>query len=312
MNFNLYQGGKKRTLPDARINNRLNDPAHYIPSTGLANAVNMALHLNLPLLVTGEPGSGKTLLAHHVAYTFDLGHPLVFNTQTDSAAKDLFYQYDGLGHFQFSQNQREMLGTDEVEARFIRYQALGAAIRSQGRKVVLIDEVDKAPRDFPNNILAALESLEFDVPEIGKRYGAQPENLPIVIMTSNSEKNLPDAFLRRVVFYHIPFPSEEQLLQILKVRTQGFNDEELRLLIGYFANLRGSRALKLSKPPATAELLYWVIALQKMDFPAYKLQDLKSLDRLEREMLRISHTVLVKNAQDMAFIAENMDRIIRD
>lgn len=302
MSINLYDRRGKGGLPPVDINPRFHDPALYFPDQGLINAVNVALGINQPLLVTGEPGSGKTQLAYHLAHRFELGTPFVFNTQTDSIVRDLFYWYDTLGHLQYAQSQREFLNPEEVEQRFIRYQALGAAIRLDRRCVVLIDEIDKAPRDLSNNILAALESMEFQVSEIGKTYRAAPENYPVVIFTSNSERNLPDAFLRRLVFYHIPFPSDESLMEILAARVDGFSGDEMKLMITHFSSLRDSRTIKIAKPPGVAELLNWAIILKKMAFPIYKLEDTRSLDAGEMRLLRSSYSLLIKNARDLAAI----------
>ena len=175
--FHHYQPSGQAQLPDIPANTRLNDPSLYMPPPGLVSAVNVALNLRLPLLVTGEPGTGKTDLARHIAFFFGLGDPLVFNAQTSSAAKDLFYRYDALGHFQYTQTQKNLLSPDELEEKFIQYEALGQAIRHNRRAVVLIDEIDKAPRDLPNDVLAALENLSFKVPEINKSYTADPLDL---------------------------------------------------------------------------------------------------------------------------------------
>ena len=176
MSFNLYTKKTRKPFVSVQMNPKINDPSLYIPSDGLVNAVNVALNLAQPLLLTGEPGTGKTRLADHVAWIFHLEDPLVFNAQTTSSVKDLFYRYDALGHFQYSQTGNKILSDDEVEDRFIQYQALGQAIRENRQFLVLIDEIDKAPRDLPNDILAALENLEFSVPEINKRYKSNPEN----------------------------------------------------------------------------------------------------------------------------------------
>ena len=148
MNFNLYGNGEKGTLEAFVPNDNINNPALYIPSQGLKDAVNVALALGQPMLLTGEPGTGKTQLAFHVAHFFGLGDPLIFNAQTSSTATDLFYRYDALAHFQYNQNSAIPLSIKELEDRFVHFNALGEAIKQQKRVVVLIDEIDKAAR-FP-------------------------------------------------------------------------------------------------------------------------------------------------------------------
>ncbi len=299
MSFNLYAKEGQRDLPGFEYNARLNDPSLYKPSTELVNAVNVALALGQPLLLTGEPGTGKTQLAHHIAWFFKLGKPLVFNAQTTSSASDLFYKYDALGHFQYSQNNAETLSPDELERRFIRYQGLGAAIQSDKRQVVLIDEIDKAPRDLPNDVLAAIEDLEFGVPEIGKSYKTQTEKRPIIIITSNSEKNLPDPFLRRVVYFHIPFPDAAALLEIVSSKVDGYTSEELAQLVQHFERIRTDKNLKLKKLPATAELIFWTMLLKKFQFKVAKLSDTRKLSAEEKEHLLTSYSVLAKTKEDL-------------
>ncbi len=298
MSFQLYAQTGQKALPDFQFNHRLNDPSLYVPSQELVNAVNVALTLGQPLLLTGEPGTGKTQLAHHIAYFFQLGEPLVFNAQTTSNAKDLFYTYDALGHFQYNQNNPEALSAVQVEQRFIRYQALGEAIRAQVRKVVLIDEIDKAPRDLPNDVLAAIEAMAFDVSEVGKFYKADNHLRPIVVITSNSEKNLPDAFLRRVVYYHIPFPSPEALLEIVSAKIDGYDQVALEPLVAHFNQIRTDKSLKLKKNPATAELIFWAMLLYSMGFDPQVLGN-GSLSPKDQETLLTSYSVLAKTQEDL-------------
>jgi|UPI000591E61E MoxR-like ATPase len=312
MSFHLYGAEGQQALPPITLNERINDPALYLPAPGLVSAVNVALNLGLPLLLTGEPGTGKTQLAYHIAHYFSLGDVLVFNAQTTSSAKDLFYRYDALGHFQHSQTQSDALSAEEIERRYIRYQALGAAIRSEKRRLVLIDEVDKAPRDLPNDILAALERLEFDVPEIDKSYATSKDNRPIIIMTSNSEKNLPEPFLRRVAFYHIDFPTAQELLHILQRKVEGYDGPEgtgkLQAIIDHFEHIRSRTSVKLRKDPATAELIQWAALLHKLGFGVRQLSDPGSLSEKARADLKLSYCVLAKNKDDLDQLHRMIDQ----
>ena len=301
MSFKIYGKSGQSALPDFQNNPKLNDPALYIPSDALIDAVNVALSLGQPLLLTGEPGTGKTQLAYHIAHYFGLGSPLVFTAQTSSTAMDLFYKYDALGHFQYNQNSKDPLSIEALEDRFIRYNALGEAIRTQKRAVVLIDEIDKAPRDLPNDVLFAIEKLKFRVPELDKSYESIPNLRPIIILTSNSEKNLPDAFLRRVIYYHIPFPSAEDLLKILNSKTTGIPEADMAKAIAHFSEIRD---MKLKKSPATAELIFWVLLLQNIGFPMSKIGG--TMSDSEKEMLRMSYSVLAKNKEDLMSLKDNL------
>jgi len=277
----------------------------YIAEPALQRAVNLAIFLGQPLLLTGEPGTGKTELARHLAQRLSPDGGLedfyAFNTKTTSTAQDLFYRYDSLRHFQFAQNQAEPLSDEEVENRFVQYQALGKAIKSGRRGIVLIDEIDKAPRDFPNDILDVMAELSFEVPELGlvgkQRVRTLPEYRPIVIMTSNSEKALPDAFLRRCVFYHIEFPSPEQLQRILLAKGSVFNATEVQKVVAHFHQIR--QACKRKKP-ATAELLQWTMVLEQLHQSGeLPIGQLDSASGAAREALLGSYSLLVKDKEDL-------------
>jgi MoxR-like ATPase len=311
--FNLYAGNGSNIrdrgleLPSFRSVTQLNDPAGYLASKGLTDAVNVALALGQPLLLTGEPGTGKTQLAASIAHELGLPSPLVFYTKTTSTAKDLFYRYDAVRHFHDAQFRREELPIED----YITYEALGLAIllainpqqanpflpehlRDGGprRSVVLVDEIDKAPRDMPNDILNEIENLSFTVRETGRTFTAEQGYRPILVLTSNSEKNLPDAFLRRCVFYHIDFPDAERLKEIVRRRlalSDSFTPEMLDHAISHFESIR---ELTLKKKPATAELLSWIRVLEKMQL------DVGNLKPGEAEALAFTYSILAKNQED--------------
>ncbi|HJQ23189.1 MAG TPA: MoxR family ATPase [Blastocatellia bacterium] len=285
----------------------LDDPAYYIAEKGLRDAVNVALALGQPLLVTGEPGTGKTQLAYSLAFELGLAAPLVSQTKTTSTSKDLFYRYDALGHFHDAQFRKEATRVED----YVAYEALGLAIllsmspadanrhlperlrdRGPARSVVLIDEIDKAPRDLPNDVLNEIETMSFTVRETGQTFVADQRYRPILVLTSNSEKNLPDAFLRRCVFYHIAFPDQERLKRIVQSRLRlqpDFTPQMLEHAIRHFEEIR---EMALKKKPATAEFLAWVQILEKMRL------DVANLKPGEAEALAFSYSILAKSKED--------------
>lgn len=293
----------------------LSDPADYLAEPGLADAVNVALTLGQPLLVTGEPGTGKTHLAGSVAHELGLPPPLVFHTKTTSTARDIFYRYDSLRHFHDAQFRREDLTIES----YITYEALGLAIllsadpaeanpylpehlRDKGplRSVVLVDEIDKAPRDLPNDILDEVENFSFTVRETGRTFRAEQGYRPILILTSNSEKNLPDAFLRRCVFYHIPFPEKGRLKEIVRRRLRLNADFTPQMLEHALEHFEQIRELSLKKKPATAEMLSWIRVLEKMQL------DVRDLKPGQAEALAFTYAILAKSSEDRALIARHI------
>ena len=217
----------------------------YIASDELIRSVNIAAALKKPLLVKGEPGTGKTMLAEAVAKSLDM-ELLIWNIKSTTRAQDGLYVYDTVQRLYDS--QFGTAGVDDI-GKYIRMGKLGEAFQREKQVVLLIDEIDKADLEFPNDLLWELDQMEFYIPETGETVKAKER--PIVIITSNAEKELPDAFLRRCIFHYIAFPEKEESL------LQGALDALYRI-----RNLPG-----LSKKPATSELLDWIMALRLGGIP---------------------------------------------
>lgn len=325
MSVHFYTGDGRQQRPDTPVNlpvspyTQLTLPQHYYADPGLVDACNVALLLGQPLLLTGEPGTGKTQFVYNLAWELGYDLPLKFDTKSTSVARDLFYTHDTLRRFQDAQS-----GVKSSNALpYLTYQALGAAIlrtldyedivdyvpgdfvhNGKERSIVLIDEIDKAPRDFPNDLLNELEQAYFHVPELKNiKIEANPELRPVVVITSNSEKDLPDAFLRRCIYYNIPFPERDRLLTIATNRLQvilGKSESFLKDALDLFYELRDP-AHDLRKKPTTAELLGWLIALHRM-----KREQKNPFGDLDLILRTLSN--LVKTAEDQERAAEIVKR----
>ena len=235
------------------MNNAFTGTKEYVASDELMGAVNIAVTLEKPLLIKGEPGTGKTLLAEAVAQA--LGKNLViWNVKSTTKAQDGLYVYDVVQRLYDSQFGTH--GVDDI-ARYIKLGKLGEAFQAEEQVVLLIDEIDKADLEFPNDLLWELDRMEFYIPETGETVKARRR--PIVIITSNAEKELPDAFLRRCVFHYIEFPDKELMTEIVRVHFPDLDDKLLTQVLEAFYKIR--QLPQITKKPSTSEILDWIQAL---------------------------------------------------
>ncbi|MCX7350357.1 MAG: MoxR family ATPase [Alphaproteobacteria bacterium] len=280
---------------------RFDGTADYVATDDLKTAVNAAIVLERPLLVKGEPGTGKTVLAREIATA--IGAPIIeWHIKSTTKAQQGLYEYDAVARLRDSQ-----LGDTRVHdiANYIRRGKLWEAFTAPERPVLLIDEIDKADIEFPNDLLQELDRMEFFVYETGETIKAHRR--PIVIITSNNEKELPDAFLRRCFFHYIKFPDAETMQAIIDVHFPGIKKRLVSEALNIFFELRDVPGLK--KKPSTSELLDWLKLLLNEDIDVETLRE-----RDPRKVIPPLHGALLKNEQDvmlferLAFMARREGR----
>jgi len=263
---------------------RFNGTAGYLTDPGLEAAVNCALSLQRPLLVKGEPGTGKTLLAEAIAES--LGAPLLrWHVKSTTRAQDGLYVYDTVQRLYDSR-----FGDGDVAdiRHYIKYGPLGQAFAADQRVVLLIDEVDKADIEFPNDLLHELDRMRFRVSETGDEVAATQR--PVVVITSNNEKELPDAFLRRCVFHFIEFPQAQLMKKIVGVHHPGLDETLVRQALEAFYALRQTPGLR--KRPSTSELIDWIAVLKAAGVATVKLDEalpfLNTLIKKEQDLVVVN------------------------
>ena len=285
VNIAVIACASKLSKTKAALRMRFEGTDTYVATDDLTVAVNAAVTLERPLLVKGEPGTGKTELARQVSAA--LGLPMIeWHVKSTTKAQQGLYEYDAVSRLRDSQ-----LGDAKVNdvANYIKRGKLWQAFEAEGRVVLLIDEIDKADIEFPNDLLQELDRMEFHVYETGQTVRAR--HRPIIIITSNNEKELPDAFLRRCFFHYIRFPDIDTMRKIVEVHHPGIKDALLTTALTQFYEVRDQQGLK--KKPSTSEVLDWLKLLLAEDLTA---EDLK---RDGASALPKLHGALLKNEQDV-------------
>ncbi len=288
--FRLVDGDRQGPLEDKTLLHKrpsqtaggsfAEDARLFVAGRELENAINTAIAVNEPLLITGEPGTGKTQTAYYAAYKLGLEPVIHFQVKSDSTAQDMLYHFDTVRYFHDAHLQGEQ-HKELNKADYIEKRSLWEVLTAEEPQVFLIDEIDKAPRDFPNDLLHELDKLEFKVLETGEVVRGRDEYRPIVFITSNSERRLPEPFLRRCVYHHIPF-ERELVWRAVQRRTDEFpqlSEGFLKMALDRFLLLR-ERALR--KRPATGELLVWlrILGLNMDEYSARLDEDLSKLPYL--------------------------------
>ncbi|MCR4788213.1 MAG: MoxR family ATPase [Lachnospiraceae bacterium] len=264
-----------------------NSTKEYVASPELMSAVNVAVALKKPLLIKGEPGTGKTMLAEAVSKS--LGKDLIiWNIKSTTKAQDGLYMYDTIQRLYDGQFGEE--GVDDI-GHYIKLGKLGEAFTHEEQVVLLIDEIDKADLEFPNDLLWELDQMEFYIHETKETITAK--HRPIVIITSNAEKELPDAFLRRCIFHYIDFPGEELMKEIVKVHYPDVEENLLKNAMDVFYDIRSMKDIR--KKPSTSELIDWINALQIGGISA---------DRIRSELPFVG--VIVKKDEDLETVRNNV------
>lgn len=264
--------------------------SEYVASEELMASVNVAMALQKPLLIKGEPGTGKTMLAQAVAQS--LGKKLIiWNIKSTTKAQDGLYMYDTIQRLYDGQFGEE--GVDDI-ARYIKLGKLGEAFESDDQVILLIDEIDKADLEFPNDLLWELDQMEFYIHETKRTVKAKQR--PIVIITSNAEKELPDAFLRRCIFHYIDFPDKELMAEIVKTHYPNVEENLMNQAMDVFYNIRSMRDIR--KKPSTSELIDWINALQLGGIPA---------DTLKKNLPFLG--VVVKKDEDLETVKQSINML---
>ena len=262
----------------------------YVASEELLQAANIAIALQKPLLIKGEPGTGKTVLAQAIATA--MGKPLtIWNIKSTTKAQDGLYVYDVVQRLYDSQFGGQ--GVDDIK-KYVKLGKLGEAFSSEEQVVLLIDEIDKADLEFPNDLLWELDKMEFYIPETKETIKAKQR--PIVIITSNAEKELPDAFLRRCIFHYISFPNEAMMTDIVHAHYDNIEDHLLEMAMRAFYQVRDLPTV--AKKPSTSELLDWLQALRLGGVDP---------DKIEAELPYAG--ILLKKTEDLTAVKNAKNRV---